>query len=106
MGDEFIAESLDSPLAKNFLMILSEGKKYQESSERCEDNQQEGCVEMKLLPNIVAGLAVVIGIVWILQGAGLLGGSFMTGRTEWFWIGIVTALAGCVAFLWLRRPGR
>ncbi|MBT1159185.1 hypothetical protein J1C56_26755 [Aminobacter anthyllidis] len=57
---------------------------------------------MKLLANIVAALAVVVGAVWILQGAGLLGGSFMTGRTEWFWIGIVIALAGCAALLWLR----
>ena len=61
---------------------------------------------MKLLATIVAALAVAVGAVWILQGAGLLGGSFMTGRTEWLWIGIVTALAGCAAFLWLRRSGR
>ncbi|MDR7223512.1 hypothetical protein [Aminobacter aminovorans] len=88
------------------MKILATEKKYQEAGWRCEDNQQEGGVEMKLLPTIVAGLAVVVGIVWILQGAGLLGGSFMTGRTEWFWIGIVTVLAGCAAFLWLRRRSR
>ncbi|MBB6466054.1 hypothetical protein HNQ96_001912 [Aminobacter lissarensis] len=58
---------------------------------------------MKLLANIVAALALAVGAVWILQGAGLLGGSFMTGRTEWLWIGIVIALAGCAALLWLRR---
>jgi uncharacterized membrane protein HdeD (DUF308 family) len=61
---------------------------------------------MKLLQTIIPALAIVIGIVWILQGAGLIGGSFMTGRSEWFWIGIATVLAGCAAFLWGRRPRR
>ncbi|GAA2840240.1 hypothetical protein EDC40_110110 [Aminobacter aminovorans] len=61
---------------------------------------------MKLFQTIVPALAIVIGIVWILQGAGLIGGSFMTGRSEWFWIGIATVLAGCAAFLWGRRPRR
>ncbi|WP_246591981.1 hypothetical protein [Aminobacter anthyllidis] len=89
-------------LSKESLRVLSGKKKYQEAGERCEDNRKGGVVEMKLLANIVAALAVVVGAVWILQGAGLLGGSFMTGRTEWFWIGIVIALAGCAALLWLR----
>jgi len=87
------------------LKILIIKRKYQEVDGRFEDNQQGGVAKMKLFQTIVPALAVVVGIVWILQGAGLLGGSFMTGRTEWFWIGIVTALAGCIAFLWLRRPG-
>jgi hypothetical protein len=34
---------------------------------------------------------IVVGAVFILQGLGLLEGSFMTGEATWGWIG-----AGCV----------
>lgn len=61
---------------------------------------------MRTIANIVAALAVVIGAIWTLQGASLLGGSFMTGRSEWLWIGIATALAGCAGLAWLRRGRR
>ncbi|PWK63173.1 hypothetical protein [Aminobacter sp. AP02] len=66
----------------------------------------EGEVRMNRIAKIVAGVAIIVGAVWMLQGAGWLGGSFMTGRTEWFWIGIVTALGGCVALWWLRQTRR
>ena len=58
---------------------------------------------MKKIGLIVAALAILIGIVWILQGAGWLGGSFMTGDPKWFWIGIVVALAGCGGVIRLTR---
>lgn len=61
---------------------------------------------MKIFANLLAGIAVIIGAVWMLQGSGQLGGSFMTGRTEWFWIGLATALGGCAVLLWLRRRRR
>lgn len=61
---------------------------------------------MRTVANILAGLVVAIGIVWALQGANLLGGSFMTGRSEWLWIGIATALAGCAGLGWLGRSRR
>lgn len=42
----------------------------------------------------LAFLLLLVGAVWALQGLGLVGGSFMTGRSEWLYIGIVTAIAG------------
>ena len=45
------------------------------------------------LPVLGAVLALV-GAVWTLQGAGLLGGSFMTGSTVWLVIGLVALVAG------------
>ncbi len=44
--------------------------------------------------NILAIALVVTGCVWAFQGYGELGGSFMTGRPEWLWIGIACALVG------------
>lgn len=54
----------------------------------------------------VAGVLLgLIGGVWLLQGVGVLPGSFMTGQAFWAWVG-----AGCLAvaavLLWrsVRRP--
>ncbi|MGV8833176.1 MAG: hypothetical protein ACOH2N_14455 [Devosia sp.] len=60
---------------------------------------------MKLVGTIVSVLMILLGVIWILQGANLLGGSFMSGQSQWLYIGIVLALAGAVLLYWLRRPG-
>jgi uncharacterized iron-regulated membrane protein len=55
---------------------------------------------------IAGGVMVVVGTVWIVQGAGALHGSFMTGSPTWLWIGIATAVAGlvlCVSGLRVAR---
>ncbi|MBB4687638.1 hypothetical protein [Amycolatopsis jiangsuensis] len=39
---------------------------------------------------------ILVGAVWVLQGAGVLLGSFMTGQKLWFLIGLVAVLAGVV----------
>jgi len=41
-------------------------------------------------------LAVLVGVVWTLQGIGELGGSAMTGVQIWAVIGPIVALAGLV----------
>ena len=42
-----------------------------------------------------AGLLItVVGVVFALQGAGVIGGSFMSGTTTWAIAGPVIALAG------------
>lgn len=47
------------------------------------------------------GLAVgvlldVIGVIWILQGSGLLPGSFMTGQVFWAYMGIAAVGVGLI----------
>ncbi len=45
----------------------------------------------------------IIGTVWILQGIGLLPGSFMTGQFEWAIYGALTVAAGVVLSRFRRR---
>ena len=49
---------------------------------------------------ILAVIMVVVGGVWVFQGTGYLGGSFMTGQSQWTLIGAVTALIGATILLW------
>jgi hypothetical protein len=43
------------------------------------------------------GLFVVVGVIWLGQGVGLIGGSFMSGQAGWAVIGVVCIVLG--AFL-------
>lgn len=38
----------------------------------------------------------VVGVIWALQGFGIIGGSFMSGDSVWAIIGPVVAAAGLV----------
>ncbi|SDE62937.1 hypothetical protein SAMN04489747_3942 [Auraticoccus monumenti] len=53
---------------------------------------------------VLGAIALVIGGVWSLQGAGVLPGSFMTGDSTWLVIGLVLVVVGLVLLvLGLRR---
>ena len=56
---------------------------------------------------LVAGLLVIVGLVWIGQGSGMIGGSAMSGSQFWEVVGVVLVAAGLaiVAREWLRRAG-
>jgi len=43
---------------------------------------------------ILGVLLEAIGVVWILQGSGLLPGSFMTGQLFWAYMGIAAVSVG------------
>jgi hypothetical protein len=54
---------------------------------------------------VVGVVAVLVGAVWIGQGANLIPGSFMTGDRNWLAIGIFVAAAGVFAIIYgLRKP--
>jgi len=55
---------------------------------------------------IVAGLLITVGgVIFALQGVGVIGGSFMSGTTTWAVAGPLIALVGLVLVLaGLRRP--
>ena len=54
---------------------------------------------------VSAGLLItVVGVVFALQGVGVIGGSFMSGTTTWAIAGPVIALAGlALVMVGLRR---
>ena len=54
---------------------------------------------------VVAAIAALVGLVWVLQGAGVLPGSFMTGDMLWFWLGLglIGVAATYAAWPRLRR---
>ena len=56
---------------------------------------------MQWLRFIVGIVLVLAGLVWALQGINVLGGSSMSGHSQWLIIGIAVALFG----LWLARGG-
>jgi hypothetical protein len=43
---------------------------------------------------VLGVLLAVLGALWALQGAGVVGGSFMSGSRLWLVIGVVAFVAG------------
>jgi hypothetical protein len=58
---------------------------------------------LKLIATIACGLAVVLGIVWILQGYNILPGSFMTGNMQWAYRGMGLAAIGVILLAVINR---
>jgi hypothetical protein len=58
---------------------------------------------MKLTKNLLSLIVIAVGALWSLQGLGLVGGSFMTGESQWLYIGLVTALVGLGGLVWANR---
>ncbi|MDX8456690.1 hypothetical protein RFM98_28530 [Mesorhizobium sp. VK9D] len=59
---------------------------------------------MRLIRFVLALIVLGLGALWSLQGLGLVKGSFMTGQTQWLYIGLVTMLVGVVGLYWANRP--
>ena len=60
---------------------------------------------MRVIWNIVAVALVVMGTIWILQGIGILPGSFMTGQIGWAYRGAISAVVGIVILISANRGG-
>lgn len=58
---------------------------------------------MRLAATFISFLLILMGGLWALQGVGLVGGSFMTGDSNWLYIGIATAIAGVAGLVFFRR---
>ncbi len=58
---------------------------------------------MKTILLIVACLLVVFGVLFTLQGVGIVGGSAMTGDTTWAVIGPILAVVGLLLGAWTLR---
>jgi hypothetical protein len=55
---------------------------------------------------VVAAIAALVGLVWVLQGVGVLPGSFMTGDILWTWIGLALIGAAFAYAFWPRLHRR
>jgi len=49
---------------------------------------------MRMIAVIFGVLITLAGVVWALQGIGVVPGSFMSNNPTWIWIGAATALVG------------
>jgi hypothetical protein len=60
---------------------------------------------VRTLSLVLGIIAILAGAVWILQGSGVLPGSFMTGQRMWLIIGTIVAIVGlALAYNGIRRP--
>ena len=58
---------------------------------------------MRYVLLVVGGLMALVGGVWLLQGVGVLPGSFMTGQTFWAVVGaLMLVVGGILAFAGFR----
>ncbi|MET7335189.1 hypothetical protein ABZ912_55105 [Nonomuraea angiospora] len=56
------------------------------------------------IPLVTGVLLAAVGILWTLQGLGVVGGSVMSGNTTWAIIGPIVLVVGLVlAVIGLRR---
>jgi hypothetical protein len=51
----------------------------------------------------IGGAFIVVGLIWMSQGVGILGGSFMSDSVTWTVIGLLVAVAGLLLILGSRR---
>jgi hypothetical protein len=58
---------------------------------------------MRIGGNIVAVILLLLGGLWILQGANLIGGSVMSGHSQWLYIGIVLVVVSLALLWWSNR---
>jgi hypothetical protein len=59
--------------------------------------------DMKASFNIVGGMLVILGAIWLLQGINVLPGSFMTGQTQWAVYGGIAVAVGISLILASNR---
>jgi len=63
-------------------------------------------IMMRILLAGVGSLITVVGLIFALQGVGVIGGSFMSGTTTWAVAGPVIALVGLALVILALRPSR
>ena len=49
---------------------------------------------MRWLRLVLAGILLLVGVVWIGQGTGTVAGSAMSGQSMWAFVGVVLVIAG------------
>lgn len=57
---------------------------------------------MKTGLNLLGVALLLVGFVWMLQGLNIIGGSFMSGQSQWLVIGAICAVAGLGLLWWVN----
>jgi hypothetical protein len=60
---------------------------------------------MRVVWLVIGVLAVLVGVVWTLQGLNILGGSAMSGKIIFSVIGVIVALVGLALIGFNARRG-
>ena len=58
---------------------------------------------MRIVTNIIAVLMILVGAVWFLQGINVIGGSVMTGQSQWTLIGGIAFVIGIAMLIFANR---
>lgn len=58
---------------------------------------------MRIFLSILGVLLILVGVVWVLQGIGVIGGSVMTGQSQWTIIGGISFLVGAGLLVFANR---
>ena len=58
---------------------------------------------MTVARRVIGAALLIAGAIWLGQGLGAIGGSFMTGSTFWAVVGAVCAVAGLGLLSWPWR---
>jgi hypothetical protein len=61
---------------------------------------------MRIAGTIAGIILVLLGALWVLQGANIVGGSVMSGKSAWLYVGIVLVIFGLMALIWTYRRRR
>jgi len=61
---------------------------------------------MNIVKSFLAVLCLLVGILWIGQGAGVIGGSMMTGQPKWSVAGVVLVVVALSLLVSLLRSRR
>ena len=58
---------------------------------------------MRIAINVAGVILLLLGLVWVLQGANIMGGSVMSGDSKWSVIGVIVMLVGLGVVWWANR---
>jgi hypothetical protein len=58
---------------------------------------------VRIAGTIIGIILVLAGGLWILQGTNVIGGSVMSGKSQWLYVGIVALIVGAIALWWTYR---
>lgn len=61
---------------------------------------------MRIFGSIVGVVLILLGGLWVLQGANIMAGSVMSGQSQWLYIGIVVVIVGLVVLWWFNMRQR